>query len=240
VYEVRGRPLLRFLLGPFDGALLPVLSVAALVLLLVGGWVSVGAACFLLLVALRSYMASCTADSTGVVVTNRFVRHRIPWAEVRGIWVPRQQYHLVPTLQIERRGSLWFSISAYATLGMGRDRLRAISLDLVALAAQNGYSVVGGSPEEVDAKLREAVHDRGSVSEQNQDSADPRPAPVRALRSFALALLVGAIVFALVAFEADGAAVRLIAIVGGVSCLAGTARVFWRVRRLEGSRRPLR
>ena len=162
MYEVRGRSPFRLVLGPFVGAPLAVFSIVAVLLLLVGGWVALAAACFLLLVGLRSYMARCTADSSGLVVSNRFFRHRIPWAQVRGIWVPgrKAQFDLAPSLQVERRGSLWFSISVYATLGMRRDHLRAIALDLVALAEQNGYSIIGGSAEEVEAQLKEARRTR--------------------------------------------------------------------------------
>jgi hypothetical protein len=76
------------------------------------------------------------------------------------------------------------------------------------------------------------------VSEQHQVSADPRSAFMRSLRRFALALLFGAVAFALVAFEVDGAAFRVIGIAGGVGCLTGTAYALWLARRVERSQRP--
>jgi hypothetical protein len=157
-YVVPGSRLRRFLLGPFAGPLILPLSITAVVLLFVGGRVALGAAGFLVLVGVRSSMARCSADAHGIVVTNRLVRHRIPWAEVRGVWVPGRQYRsgLFPTIRIERRGSLFFSISVYSALGLRRDRLQVACHELQSLAARSGYSVVAGSEEEVETELTKA------------------------------------------------------------------------------------
>jgi hypothetical protein len=64
------------------GILVPV-CVVAFVLLLVGGWVTVGAASFLALLEWRAYSLGLRADARGLFVRNFVLRHRIPWPDVR-------------------------------------------------------------------------------------------------------------------------------------------------------------
>jgi hypothetical protein len=139
-YEVRGRRLLRCLLAPLSDVFTFGFCLAAGFFLLAGGWITAAAASFLAILVLRSCFLGLRADSDGLVVTNRFVRHHIPWHDVRGIWSPgRSSYVLFPTVRIERRHSVWFSISAYATLGMSREQRHAVTVDLAELGQQNGY-----------------------------------------------------------------------------------------------------
>ena len=157
MYEVRGRALLRCVIAPIGGGgiLMPACFVA-LILLLVGGWVTVGAASFLVLYEWRAYSLALQGDARGLYVKNFFLRHEIAWRDLRGVWAPDRggSGELIPTLRIERRHSVFFSISAYATLGLRREERRQIAGDLVGLARQNGYEVIGGSEAEVSAQLK--------------------------------------------------------------------------------------
>jgi hypothetical protein len=153
VYKFEGRPALRCLLAPFAEGFALVSCLIAVLLLAVGGWRSLAGASWIALFEFRTLRASLRADSTGLVVTNRFVRHRISWEDVRGIWVPKGGFDLVPTVRIERRHGAWFSISVYATLGLRRERLREVALEVVALAREHGYEIVGGSEAEVEQRL---------------------------------------------------------------------------------------
>jgi hypothetical protein len=137
---------------------------------LVGGWVAACAAAYLVVFELRSLALGLRADSYGVVVTNRFVRHRIPWRDIRGILVHRWSWsgsEVIPTVLIERRHSLWFSIAVYATLGMTVDQRRAVARDLATLADQNGYSIVWGSETEVEEQLQDRRATGNSAAEQS-------------------------------------------------------------------------
>jgi hypothetical protein len=163
VYEVRGRPLLRCLIAPIGGGgiLIPACFIA-LILVVVGGRVTVAAIAFLALYEWRAYALALRADANGIYVKNFFLRHRIPWRDVRGIWAPERagSRELIPTLSIERRNSVFFSVSAYATLGLRREERRQIARELIGLARQNGYEVPGGSESEVNAQL-EAMREAG-------------------------------------------------------------------------------
>ena len=111
MYEVRGRPLLRCLIAPVGGGgiLIPV-CFAALILLFVGGWVTIAAASFLALYEWRAYSLALRADRSGLHVKNFFLRHHIPWRDLRGVWAPARAgfREVVPTLSIERRDSVFF------------------------------------------------------------------------------------------------------------------------------------
>jgi hypothetical protein len=64
-------------------------------------------------------------------------------------------FEFIPTVRIARRSRRGIvSISAYVTLGLGREERRKIALDLVELTRVNGYEVIGGSETEVTATLQ--------------------------------------------------------------------------------------
>lgn len=113
------------------------------------------AAGFLVLFFVRSHAAKVRVDAFSVTVTNRFIRHRIPWGKVTGVWVPEPGAHeFVRTLRIERRRGALFSVSVVAALGMDREQLRLAAHELAELARQHGAEIkAAGSAAEVEAQL---------------------------------------------------------------------------------------
>src|SRR5438067_5084251 len=113
MYAVRGRLYRRCLIGLFfgPGALL---TVVALVLLFAGGWVTVGAAAFLAAVIARTAFVRLEAGPEGMVVVNRFFRHRIAWSDLSAVWsTPRRGIDFFPVVALAPRRLPWFRISAY-------------------------------------------------------------------------------------------------------------------------------
>jgi hypothetical protein len=118
-------------------------------------WWGAGCAAFVLVFLVRSRAARLRVDGSGLEVTNRFTKHRIPWNQVTGVWVPEpDRYAFVRTLRIERRRGRLFSVSVVAALGMGREELRLAAHDLADLARQHGAEIkAAGSADEVEALL---------------------------------------------------------------------------------------
>ena len=163
MYELRERPLLRCLLSPFENSLGFTLFVAAFYLLRAGGWITVGAAAYLVFFEVMSYRIRLRADESGIEVTNRFFRDRIPWALVVAVAAPdRGDFgNFIPTVVITT-GKASISISVCAAMGMRRARRREVALALVDVARQHGYEIVGGSQAEVAAQLRAQTRVGGS------------------------------------------------------------------------------
>jgi hypothetical protein len=154
VYEVRERPLLRCLLSPFENGFVFTLFVGALSLLLAGGWIAGGAALYLVVFEVMSYRVRLRADRSGIVVTNRFFRHQIPWGLIRTVSSSERSWIvLLPTVDITP-GKASLSVSVRATMGMSRARRREVALELVDFALQHGHEIIGGSAAEVAAQLR--------------------------------------------------------------------------------------
>jgi Bacterial PH domain len=159
VYELRERPWLRCLLSPFETGFTSALFLGAVGLLFVGGWIAAGAGCYLLVFELMSYRIRLRADESGIEVTNRFFRHRIPWSLVEAIDAhdgPADLFVWIPTLQITP-GSTMLGISVGATMGMRKARRREIARELVEIARERGSKVIGGSNAEVAAHLEADV-----------------------------------------------------------------------------------
>lgn len=88
-------------------------------------------------------MIDLQADANGLVVTNKFVRHRIPWRNVTAIWSRERptRYSWSRVIMIEQRHSVWLLIAAYSTLGLTADERRRAVEELIALAERNGHTV---------------------------------------------------------------------------------------------------
>jgi len=173
MYEFRGRPLARCLLGPLaDPAVtLGTLGVGFLVCLAVGRLAAIVGillfVCFLVSFELPAYTASLQADASGVGVRNVLVRYRIPWGEVSAIWA-REPGRLGQKIVIEKRhrtsvvGLLLDPITAYASVASPRDAQVEAARALVALAGQHGFDVRGGSAQDM-ARQKVAGYERGEI-----------------------------------------------------------------------------
>lgn len=157
MYELRDHPLRRTLLSPVSDTVSLILCFAS-ALVLVGGnfnWLGIASACFLVAFFVRSYTAGLRVDAFGLTVSNRFIRHRVPWQHITGVWVPEPNgYETVRVLRIESRRGRFFGIAVVATLGMNREELRRAAHELADLARQNGADVkAAGSDADVEAQL---------------------------------------------------------------------------------------
>jgi hypothetical protein len=154
MFRLQDRPLKRCLLAPVSDGVAWVAFFGAVVFLVPSGWSRIGAAAYLILFEWRAYRLDFRADSDGLVVTNRFMRHRIPWHQVRVVWSQSKstRANFIPTLVIHRRGSAFFSVSVYAALGMRREDRRAAALEIVRLASEYGHVIMGGEDSDIDAQ----------------------------------------------------------------------------------------
>lgn len=118
-------------------------------------WWGAASAAFLVTFFLRSYAARLRVDPLGVVIVNRFVKRRIPWGQITGVWVPEPNTNeFIRTLRIERRRGALFSATVVAGLGMGREQLRVAAHELADVARQHGAEIkAAGSAAEVEAQL---------------------------------------------------------------------------------------
>jgi Bacterial PH domain len=154
VYELRERPLLRCLLSPFENGGVLTAFLGALGFLFAGGWITAGAALYVVVFEVMSYRIRLRADESGIVVTNRFFRHRIPWGLISTVSSSDRTWPVfLPTVEITP-GKASLSVSVRATMGMSRARRREVALELVDLARQYGHEILGGSLAELDAQLR--------------------------------------------------------------------------------------
>jgi hypothetical protein len=157
VFVLRDRPLLRTIVSPVsDGFSVIFCTVAVIgVAAETTTWWGAAAAAFLVVFFVRSHAARVRVDVFGIAVTNRFVKHRIPWDQVTGVWGPEpDRYDFIRTLRVERRRGALFSVSVVAALGMSREQLRLAAHDLAELARQHGADIkAAGSAAEVEAQL---------------------------------------------------------------------------------------
>ena len=157
MYKLRDRPLRRTLLSPIgDGGSLIFCLASALVL--VGwnfDWLGIAAGFLLVVYFVRSYAAGLRVDAFGLTVTNRFIRHRVPWKHIAGVLVPEPNaYEAIRVLRIERLRGRLFGISVVASLGMNPEELRCAAQELADIARRHGADVqAAGSAADVEAQL---------------------------------------------------------------------------------------
>jgi hypothetical protein len=164
VYELRDRPLHRVLLSNVDSPWLPFCLGAWIVILLEppAEWQWFVAPGFLGFFYARSYAARIDVDLSGIVVTNRVFRRRIPWAEIRGVWVPEPTtYNPLRALRIERRRGRLFAVDVVASIGMWPEDRRVAAHELAALAKRHGAAIeFAGTEAEVEWQLAPRVPPR--------------------------------------------------------------------------------
>lgn len=189
VYAVRGDPIRRCLF-----ALVHPFTVAAVVLLPAGGWALVIGAGYLGLLTLRSFASKLEADADGIVVSNRLLRHRIPWDEVSACWAgPAWGIALFPIVAVSRRRGIWFRINAYGTLGMSEQGCAEVVRSLTDLAAKHGHLIAAGvgsdhepvlsgqPPKRLSNLLPECG--RENAAAHNENATVPRETPIVACAS---------------------------------------------------------
>jgi hypothetical protein len=118
------------------------LTLALVLLLFVGGRVAVGAGAFLLVLIVRMAFVRLEATAEGVLIVNRFFRHRIAWADLNAVWSTRtRRRYEFPVVAFAPRHLPWFQINAYATLGLDAVECADVVCVLYEMAERSGHPI---------------------------------------------------------------------------------------------------